>query len=260
MKRKVLTVVSLVLFVLGIALIMYPSISKEFNTAKTDNVIEDFEYAVQLMNEQSSDIASNDQTGDNKKDKKQNKKQQNMPVLDKELLDQLYRELKAYNNDLIINGQSSYGNPFVYHDTAVDLSAYGIDDGLIGYVSIPSIDTNLPIYLGANNYNMSKGAAQMNRTSMPIGGKSTNCAIAAHRGMINKTMFDNIVYMNEGDDVFIVNYWGKLHYRVRETIIINPSQTNAFMIEKGEDLITLFTCHPYGSNAQRFLVICERVD
>ena len=260
MKRKVLTVVSLVMFALGVALILYPSISKEFNTAKTDNVIEDFEYAVQLMNEQSSDSASNDQTGDKKKDKKPNKKQQNMPVLDKDLLDQLYRELKAYNNDLIINGQSSYGNPFVYQDAAVDLSAYGIYDGLIGYISIPSIDTNLPIYLGANNYNMAKGAAHMNRTSMPIGGKSTNCAIAAHRGMINQTMFDNIVYMNEGDDVFIVNYWGRMHYRVRETIIINPSQTNSFLIEKGEDLVTLLTCHPYGSNAQRFLVICERVD
>lgn len=260
MKRKALTVVSLVLFVLGIALILYPSLSKEVNTAKTNSVIEDFDYAVELMNEESSSDATDNQTSNKKKDKKQNKKQQNMPVLDKELLDQLYKDLKAYNDDLIINGQSSYGNAFVYQDAGVDLSAYGIYDGLIGYVSIPSIDTHLPIYLGANNYNMAKGAAHMNRTSMPIGGKSTNCAIAAHRGMINQTMFDNIVYMNEGDDLYIVNYWGKLHYRVRETRIINPSQTNSFLIEKGEDLVTLLTCHPYGSNAQRFLVICERVD
>ncbi|MBQ8538559.1 MAG: class C sortase [Ruminococcus sp.] len=260
MKRKALTVVSLVLFVLGIALILYPSLSKEVNTAKTNSVIEDFDYAVELMNEESSSDATDNQTSNKKKDKKQNKKQQNMPVLDKELLDQLYKDLKAYNDDLIVNGQSSYGNAFVYQDAGVDLSAYGIYDGLIGYVSIPSIDTHLPIYLGANNYNMAKGAAHMNRTSMPIGGKSTNCAIAAHRGMINQTMFDNIVYMNEGDDLYIVNYWGKLHYRVRETRIINPSQTNSFLIEKGEDLVTLLTCHPYGSNAQRFLVICERVD
>ena len=241
MKRKVLTVVSVVLFALGVALILYPSISKEFNTAKTNNVIEDFDYAVQLMNEQGLDNSSNDQTSSNKKaDKKKNKKHQNMPVLDKELLDQLYKELKSYNNDLIVNGQSSYGNPFVYQDAGVDLSAYGIYDGLIGYVSIPSIETHLPIYLGANNYNMARGAAQMNRTSMPIGGKSTNCAIAAHRGMINKVMFDNIVYMNEGDDIYIVNYWGRLHYKVRETRIINPDQTNAFLIEKGEDLVTLY--------------------
>lgn len=256
MKRKALTVVSLVVFIIGVALLLYPSLSKEYYTHKTDSVVEKFNNAVELMNEDTVE-STKDETEKSKKLKKSNEPEF---YLDGELISKLYEDLKAYNTDLIENGQSSYGNAFIYQDAGVDLSAYGIPNGLIGYISVPVIEMKLPIYLGANDYNMSLGAAQMNRTSMPIGGESTNCAIAGHRGMINQIMFDNIVYLEKGDDVYITNYWDTLHYKVRETRIINPSQTNSFLIEEGEDLITLLTCHPYGSNAQRFLVICERAE
>lgn len=254
MKRKVLTAVSLVVFIIGVGLLLYPSLSKSINEQKMNNIVEDFNEAVEYMNS----VDKNKSSDDEKEPKEKSNKAPKLK-LDKELLDKLYLESKAYNEGLIENGQSSYGDPFIFSDASVDLSTYGIENGLFGYISVPAIDMNLPIYLGANEYNMAIGATHMNNTSLPLGGESTNCALAGHRGMINKIMFDNIVYLNEGDDVYIVNYWEKLHYKVRATKIINPNSTNEILIEKGEDLVTLITCHPYGSNAQRFLVICERV-
>lgn len=267
MKRKILAIISIVVFLAGVLVLLYPSIAKDINNHKTDSVVEDFNKTFELLNEQNADTnskSSNDQSSLNNSNKNTDNNtgesySTSKYYLDPQLIAKLYDDLQAYNLDLAENGQSSYGNPFIFEDAGVDLSAYGITNGQIGYISIPAIEMNLPIYLGANDYNMAIGAAHMNRTSLPIGGESTNCAIAGHRGMINKVMFDNIVYLSEGDDVYIVNYWDTLHYKVRETRIINPSASNEILIEKGEDLVSLITCHPYGSNAQRFLVICERV-
>lgn len=273
MMRKIFTILTVVVLILGIGFLLYPSIAKDFNTHKTDKVVDEFKLAVEQVNK--NDPKNDDKSGDKSdKDKAlQNSSShsdqsgdstvQNQSgatyFLDREKLDKLYQKLVEYNNDLKENGQSNGGNPFIFEDQSVDLSEYGITNGVIGYISIPAIDMNLPIYLGANEYNMAIGAAHLNKTSVPIGGESTNCAIAGHRGMINKIMFDNIVYLNKGDDVYIVNYWETLHYRVRETKIIDPEDSNSLLIEKGKDLVSLITCHPYGSNSQRFLVICERV-
>lgn len=164
-------------------------------------------------------------------------------------------------NEMLYETEASRGvSPFVYESEAIDLSQFGVEDGLVGYVSAPAIDMKLPIYLGASKYNLYRGAAHMNRTSLPIGGKNTNCALAGHRGLISKTMFDNIVYLQLNDDVYIKNYFDELHYKVVEIKIVDPNDcANSFRIQKGKDLLTLFTCHPYGHNTQRYLVICERV-
>ena len=42
--------------------------------------------------------------------------------------------------------------------------------------------------------------------------------------------------------------------------IINPNEIDAILIQPGKDMITLLTCHPYGSGGlYRYLVYCERV-
>jgi sortase A len=285
MKRKVLTIISLVVFLSGIVVLLYPIVAKEINTHKSDSIIDNFKKDVEALNNTSNSNGNSDSNNDSSTSTEKSTEKataddttmyyeyqviteqvitEQVTTDDKptpEMIAKLYNDLQKYNQDLYKNGQQEqFANSFIFEDETVDLSGYGISNGMVGYISIPAIDLNLPLYLGANEENMLMGVAQLNKTSAPIGGESTNCAIAGHRGLVNQIMFDNIVYLNKGDDLYIHNYWGDLHYRVRETKIIDPSNTSEILIEEGKDLVTLITCHPYGYVTERYLVICERVE
>lgn len=261
MKRKVLTVVSVLAFVIGVCILLYPSFVKEINLSKTDSVVDEFDAKFELIYGENADENSEKTDTGNSKNKKKKTKNKDTKTLTPEQLEMMYEDFSKYNKELYEGNKSADVNPFVYEDAALDLTKYGIDDGVVGYVSAPSIDMKLPIYLGASEYNMLQGATHMNRTSLPIGGENTNCTLAGHRGLISAVMFDNIVYLAIGDDVYIKNYFGQLHYKVSEIKIVTPNDcANSFLIKEGKDLLTMFTCHPYGSNAQRYLVICERVE
>jgi len=172
--------------------------------------------------------------------------------------DALYERLKAENERLFATGQNGLVDAFSYEQPAVDLSEYGIRDNCIGFIHLPSIDIELPIYLGANSENMMKGAVHLTQTSYPIGGKNTNCVIAAHRGRSVK-QFRTIDKIQIGDEVTITNFRETLTYRACEIKIIYPSDIGEILIQPGRDLITLFSCHPLGNNYQRYVVYCERV-
>lgn len=258
MKQKILTVVSVFAVILGVCVLLYPSFIKGINTSKTDSAVEEFDEKFELIYD---DDAEENESGNDESTKKKRKKKSSQKTLTQEQLDMMYEDFTKYNKELYKGSKSADVNPFVYEDAALDLTKYGIDDGVVGYVSAPSIDMKLPIYLGASEYNMMLGATHMNRTSLPIGGENTHCTLAGHRGLISAEMFDNIVYLAIGDDVYIKNYFGQLHYKVSEIKIVTPNDcANSFLIREGKDLLTMFTCHPYGSNAQRYLVTCERVD
>ena len=172
----------------------------------------------------------------------------------------LREQMQQYNNDLLEYGQYELNDPFAYEQPSFNLYTYSLYDNVFGHISAPAIDMDLPIYLGANQYNMNFGAVQLSYSSMPIGGESTNAVFAAHRGYIGKIFFDNIVFLEEGDDVYITNPWGKLHYKVSYTEIISPYDIEKCYIQQDRDLITLLTCHPYGYSEQRYMVVCERVE
>jgi len=175
--------------------------------------------------------------------------------------DDLYAYLKAENERLFETGQDGLIDAFSYEQPAVDLSAYGIKDNIIGFVSLPSINIELPIYLGANKVNMMKGAVHLTETSYPIGGPNTNSVIAAHRGQTVR-QFREIHKIQVGDEVIVTNFRETLRYRAAEIKIIWPWETNAILIQPGRDLISLFSCHPLGDDTprnQRYLVVCERV-
>ena len=117
----------------------------------------------------------------------------------------------------------------------------------------------LPLYLGATLENMRKGAAIMGETSLPLGTKNSNCVIAAHRGYKGIPYFREIEKLKAGDKVTIQNPWEKLSYRVEKIKIIKPDDSDQIRIQKGKDMVTLLTCHPYRSHGKyRYLVFCER--
>ena len=172
--------------------------------------------------------------------------------------DELFNFLGLENERLYETGQSKLVDAFSYQTVGVDLVKYDMEDGCIGFVRIPAISVELPIYLGANTVNMEKGAVHLTETSYPIGGINTNSVIAAHRGE-TRNMFRHIDRLQVGDEVIITNFREVLVYRVIDMRIIDPSDINLVKIYEGRDLVTLVSCHPVGLTTQRYIVICERV-
>ncbi len=172
---------------------------------------------------------------------------------------ELYQQLEKENKQLFREKQKKLSQEFAYEKSKIDLRVYGVEEDYIGFINIPKINVHLPIYLGASEAHMKKGAVHLTETSYPIGGINTNCVIAAHRGYSKVAMFREIEILREGDLVYIENFWGILTYRVRKTMIIRPTDVENLYISENEDLLTLVTCHPYRQNKQRYLVICEKV-
>ena len=121
------------------------------------------------------------------------------------------------------------------------------------------MNVKLPLYLGATLENLRKGAAVMGETSLPLGTKDSNCVIAAHRGYQGIPYFREIEKLEIGDKVILQNPWEKLSYRVEQIKIIKPDDSDQIRIQKGKDMITLLTCHPYRSHGKfRYVVYCIR--
>ena len=166
--------------------------------------------------------------------------------------------MQSYNEYIFNEGQKNLIDPFSYELPSFDLFELGFKDNIIGYITIPKIEIEVPIYLGATQEYMKKGAVHLSQTSIPIGGNNTNSVIAAHRGMRSHPMFRDIESLSIGDEVKITNMWDELIYKVVETKIISPDEVSEVLIQEGRVLITLITCHPYTKNYQRYVVYCER--
>ena len=184
---------------------------------------------------------------------KKNKKNGTRPETDS-----FYRQIKAYNKRIYKDGQKDIIDIFSYtRFSSIDLSDFKEDR--CGYIKIPAMNVKLPLYVKATNENMTKGATVLGGTSLPIGGKNTNCVIAGHRGYHGAPYFREIERLKPGDKVIIKNSWDKLIYRVESMKIVYPNECDQIKIQKGKDMVTLLTCHPYkGHGRYRYLVYCIR--
>ena len=169
--------------------------------------------------------------------------------------------MQEYNAQLFEEGQIHLDSPQDYTVPSFSLKEYGLKEDVFGVISIPAIQVEMPIYLGATESHLAAGAAHLSQTSLPIGGDNTNCVIAGHRGWNGFPYFRYITDLKQGDRVAIQNPWETLEYEVAETKIIAPNDIEEIHIQEGRELLTLLTCHPYASGGkQRYLVICERVN
>ena len=155
--------------------------------------------------------------------------------------DLLYQKAVRYNRKIFKEKQAGLKDVFSYRSAPIVLRN---EKNTFGYIKIPKMKQKLPLYLGATMENMRKGAAIMGQTSLPVGQKDSNCVIAAHRG---------------GDQVIIRNPWERLYYRVTKIKVIDPYDMDKILIQKGKDMVTLITCHPYrGHGRYRYVVYCMR--
>ena len=172
---------------------------------------------------------------------------------------ELRQAMEAYNRQIWEEKQAGLCDPWSYQQPSFSLGDYGLDSEVFGVISIPKLDLDLPLYLGATYQHMADGAAHLSQTSIPIGGINTNSVIAGHRGWYGASYFRHITELEPGDEVIVTNLWETLIYRVADTQIILPHEVDQILIQEGRDLLTLLTCHPYASSGkQRYLVICER--
>ena len=174
---------------------------------------------------------------------------------------ELWADMVRYNETIYTQGQAGLSCAYDYQKPSFRLTDYGLADEVFGVISIPAMELEMPIFLGATEQHMADGAAHLSQTSLPIGGENTNCVIAGHRGYNGASYFRYIGKLKVGDLVSVTNLWETLTYRVCEIKIIEPHDVTEILIQPGRELLTLLTCHPYASGGrQRYVVYCERVE
>jgi sortase A len=133
-------------------------------------------------------------------------------------------------------------------------------NGVMGYVDIPEIQCELPIYHGTDEAVLQVAVGHLNWTSLPIGGEGTHCVLSGHRGLKSARLFTDLDRLAEGDIFTLTVLDEVLTYEVDQIRIVEPNEVNDLAIEAGKDYCTLMTCTPYGINTQRLLVRGHRIE
>ena len=245
--RKIVILIMLLIFAAGLGIMLYPSLQG----AITDHRIiqEAHEFLEKLETIPTKPEAEATEPTE------PTEPTETEPVLYPELLN----AMQSYNQQIWEEKQAGLCDPWSYEQPSFTLGDYGLEDEVFGVITIPRLQLEMPIYLGATYKHMADGAAHLSQTSLPIGGEHTNCVIAGHRGWGGASYFRYITELEAGDEVIITNLWGELRYTVVETKIIDPNDVEEILIHQDRELLTLLTCHPYASGGKyRYVVYCER--
>ena len=226
MKKRGTTIILLIVFIIGLSLLLYPTVSDYWNSFTQSRAVAN--YAEQLKN------------------------------LDDTRYDQLWSDAQAYNHDLakMPGGVvlSEEMETRYYEQLAVD------DSGIMGLVEIPSIGVDLPIYHGTSDAVLQVAIGHLDWTSLPIGGEGTHCVISGHRGLPSAKLFTHLDQLREGD-IFRLHVLDQtLTYEIDQILIVDPHEIHPLFIADGEDYCTLVTCTPYGINSHRLLVRGSRIE
>ena len=225
LKEKKSSIGIIALFIVGLCIILYPTISNMWNQKRQSQAVET--YSNQVKNMES--------------DKK------------KALLEQAqqYNQKLLSENDPIKNHVDDYE-----YDNMLSVD----DTGIMGYISIPQIDVKLPIYHGTGDEAISQGVGHLQGSSLPVGGEGTHCVLSSHRGLPKAKLFTDLDRLNVGDRFSLTVLDQTITYQVDLISIVEPEELDKLMIEDGKDYCTLLTCTPYGVNTQRLLVRGSRVN
>lgn len=233
--KRVYAVVGLLLLLTGLGLFLAPDVYNLYFTQHTRQIVSEFREEHSGDSSSISDSSAVNQPGQDAKQA-------------------LLEQYQAYNQQIYADHQSGLSDAWSYEQ-----SPFAGGDNLFGTIEIPAMDVSLPLYLGATTEHLADGAAVLGQTSIPIGGSNTNAVIAGHRGYRGAPYFREIERLKLGDTVTIENPWATLTYTVTEIRVIRPDDLSAVLIQEGQDMITLVTCHPYRSGGKfRYVIYCNR--
>lgn len=215
----------------GVFLLLYPTASNWLNQYTQSNVISDYQQSLEQ-------------------------------ITDEDKLRQI-EDARQYNQELI--GNVVLKDPFdaealkVMNENYPKLLAVNYS-GVMGYIDIPKIDVDLPIYHGTSTEVLTMGVGHLENTSLPVGGLGTHAVLSGHTGLPSAKIFTDLNKL-EINDVFYIKVMDEtLEYKINQIKIVEPSNTQDLLIDTNHDYVTLVTCTPYGVNSHRLLVRGERVE
>ena len=226
MKKNFTTVILIIVFLAGLGLMMYPTISDMINKAHQTVAIDSYEQEVSKL----SDDDFND----------------------------ILEEARKYNaalttNEFPRNSEDLDGNE--EYQNAVNPAG----NGMMGYVKIDAINVKMPVYHTTKESVLQSGIGHIPTTSLPVGGESTHAVLTGHRGLSSARLFTDLDKIRVGDLFFIYVLDEVLAYQVDQIKTVLPAQTQDLQIIEGEDHVTLVTCTPYGVNTHRLLIRGTRI-
>lgn len=216
--------VFIILLLVGLSLMLYPSFSSWWNTKKQQNAVSSYDLTVGETDEM------------------------------------LYKQMLAAAYDYNVK-LTKISSPFAnYNEVAGYDSILNISDGIMGYITIPAINVELPIYHGTEAEVLAVGAGHMKGSSLPVGGKNTHAVICAHSNFASSRLFADLDQLVAGDEFTITVLDQTLTYKVEEIMVVLPSQMETLTLIPDEDYVTLMTCAPQGSDTHRLLLRSRRVE
>lgn len=226
MKKHLPNIILIIVFLTGLSLLLYPTVSDWWNSFHQSRVIIDYT--------------------------------QDVEDLDNETYENMLSDAREYNKELL-----SKQNRFVLSDEEIEEYNSLLDvtgTGIMGYIEIPQIKVSLPIYHGTSEAVLSDAIGHIEGSSLPVGGESTHSILSGHRGLPSAKLFSNLDQLVEGDTFFVHTLNETLAYEVDQIRTVEPHELSDIAIEEGKDYCTLVTCTPYGINTHRLLVRGHRIE
>ena len=226
MKNNRSTILLILILLIGLSLMLYPSLADWWNSFHSSRSIAS--YVEQVAN------------------------------IDDAQYEELWDAAWDYNQSLLHRP-----NDFLLSDEQQEIYKSLLDfgvNGIMGYIEIPMIDVMLPIYHGTKESVLQIAVGHLDWTSLPVGGAGSHCVVSGHRGLPSARLFTDLDKLKVGD-VFMLHVLNEiLTYEIDQILIVEPQDTDPLLIEPGKDLCTMITCTPYGINSHRMLVRGHRIE
>lgn len=225
MKKNKTGILLVLMLFIGVCGLLYPSVSQYWNSKTQTQAVENYRDILESLKPEDYEAYF-------KEAEKYNSQlnELNFPLTD-------YYKLNGYNDILNVSGT-----------------------GIMGYVSIPKLGVELPLYHGISAEVLNVACGHLEGTSLPVGGENTHCVLSAHRGLPHAKLFTELDKMEVGDTFTITVLNRTVTYQVDQIKVVLPNETNDVQIVEGEDLCTLLTCTPYAINSHRLLVRGTRIE
>ncbi|MGO5164924.1 MULTISPECIES: class C sortase [unclassified Candidatus Paralachnospira] len=230
MKKVLPTVLIVLVFIAGIAVFLYPTVSNYLYQKNSTRAITEHS--------------------------------ENLSQLSPEVIAEEKEAVRRYNKSLFENAVvlTDPFDPDAYPITDGEYTELLAFDDVMAYIEIPAINVYLPIYHGTEEETLLIGVGHLENTSLPAGGESTHAVLSAHCGLPSARLFTDLNLLREGN-IFRIHVLDEtLTYQVYEIETVDPDDSSSLFIQEGEDRVTLITCTPYGKNTHRLLVHGRRIE
>lgn len=226
MKKYGVKVLLIIVFLVGLSLLLYPTVSDYWNSLHQSSAIASYVEEIAEVND--------------------------------DVYKEIWSSANAYNQKIAESGNIWTPDEEQMKEYEQQLSVS--KTGIMGYIDIPAIDCRLPIYHGTDDAVLQVAVGHIEGSSLPVGGPNTHCVLSGHRGLPSAKLFTDLDKLSEGD-IFMVQVLDEtLTYEIKKILIVKPYEVDALKIEEGKDLCTLVTCTPYGINSHRMLVQGSRIE